>query len=94
MSTATKPRKHPASEVIRARIPAEEKAALEAILADIGLDTSSLIRMLVRQTIRHHGIPFPVVVQEQPPKLTDERLDSIVDALNERFDQTMRDLAK
>lgn len=58
MSTAPKPRKRPTSEVIRARIPAEEKA------------------------------------NKLPRTISHQQLMDILDQLNERFDQTMRDLAK
>lgn len=83
-----------ANDVIRARIPADEKKAFEAVLEKMGIDTSSFIRMAVHQTILQQAIPFPVVAQKQSRHPSHQQLMAALEQINQRFDQTMRDLAK
>lgn len=42
----------------------------QQVLDELGLDMSTAVNIFLRQTIRHHGIPFPVTtdahLSEQP----------------------------
>ena len=50
------------TEMIRARVEPELKAAAEGILADLGLSTSDAMRLLYKQIVLRKGLPFPVEV--------------------------------
>jgi DNA-damage-inducible protein J len=48
------------SAIIRARTEAEVKEKAEAILAELGMNSSQVINMLYRQIIYQKGLPFEV----------------------------------
>lgn len=43
------------------RIDSELKSEAEKLFADLGFNMSTAINIFLRQSIREHGIPFPVV---------------------------------
>lgn len=42
------------------RVDDDLKAQAEAVFADIGLDTSSAIRLFLKQTVNEGTLPFPI----------------------------------
>lgn len=52
----------PATETVRARIDPELKAQAEAVLSDLGLTSSDVIRMLMTRIAKDKAIPLPLKV--------------------------------
>ena len=45
---------------IQVRVDDALKAQADALFSGLGMDTSTAIRVFLRQSLRHGGIPFPV----------------------------------
>ena len=50
------------SAYINTRIEPELKAEAEVVFRDLGISTSDVITMFLRQVVMHKGIPFPLMV--------------------------------
>jgi DNA-damage-inducible protein J len=61
------------TSLLQVRIDTELKRAAEELFADIGLDTSSVVRLFFKQAVARQGIPFPITrpteKEETPRKL-------------------------
>ena len=57
--------KSPKSSVINVRISPEEKHAADAVMAELGVTPTEVIRMLYRQISLHRRLPFDVAL---PPE--------------------------
>lgn len=57
--------KSPKSSVINVRIAPEEKRAADAVMAELGVTPTEVIRMLYRQISLHRRLPFDVAL---PPE--------------------------
>jgi DNA-damage-inducible protein J len=62
--------------VVKAVIDAELKGQAENMLAALGLDMASAVRMFLKQVVLRRGIPFEVTM----PKPNEETLAAIADA--------------
>ena len=54
---------------VKAKVPAELKAASESIFRQMGMDMTGAIRMFLSQVVMQHGLPFEVKVV-QPNAVT------------------------
>ena len=61
---------------IQVRVDDALKARADALFSGLGMDTSTAIRVFLKQSLRQGGIPFPVVG-------TDPRQESIERSLDE-----------
>lgn len=52
----------PKTASINARVDATLKSEAEAVLRQVGLSTSDVITLLLRQIVMHKGVPFDVRV--------------------------------
>ena len=59
---------------IQVRVDDKLKAQADALFADIGLDTSSAIRVFLKQSVNRGGIPFPLI-QDRYPAYVEQALD-------------------
>ena len=64
------------SALIQVRIDEDIKRKADALFADLGLDTTTAIRIFLNQSIRREGIPFEVA-RPQPNKETLEAIDEV-----------------
>lgn len=68
---------------VYARIEPDLKERAEAILASLGVPSSTAISMFYQQIVLQAGLPFPVRLPATPPvdarTLTDEQLDAIIE---------------
>jgi DNA-damage-inducible protein J len=78
------------SAEIRSRIEPDLKKQSTEVLADLGLDLSSAIRLFLRQVVEVHGLPFEVrkptpetVAAMTEARAMAARFDSAKDMLNE-----------
>jgi addiction module RelB/DinJ family antitoxin len=55
--------------LIQVRVDAELKKEAEALLNDMGLDTSTAVRIFFKQMIAQKGIPFAITSAGEPEKL-------------------------
>lgn len=81
-----------ATATIRARIPEAEKKAFEEVLSSIGLDTSTFMRLAIRQTIIRRAVPFPLVAGPEVPR--DASIEELSARTNARFAKACEMLAK
>jgi DNA-damage-inducible protein J len=72
-----------ADSVVRARIDSGVKSRATAVLADIGLNPSDLIRMTFKRVADEGRLPFP---PEAPNKVTREALAELDRGEGQRFD--------
>lgn len=81
-----------ATATIRARIPEAEKKAFEEVLSSIGLDTSTFMRLAIRQTIIRRAVPFSLdALPKSPRKASIQELSA---RTNARFAKACEMLAK
>ena len=76
--------KSPKSSVINVRIAPEEKRAADAVMAELGVTPTEVIRMLYRQISLHRRLPFDVAL---PP----ETLTAMNDAKSGRTERLALD---
>jgi addiction module RelB/DinJ family antitoxin len=55
--------------LIQVRVDVELKKEAEALLNDLGLDTSTAVRVFFKQMIAKRGIPFPITQVDEQGKL-------------------------
>lgn len=48
------------NEVIRIRVDGDTKREADSLFQDLGMDTSTAIRIFLRQTVMRGGLPFEV----------------------------------
>jgi DNA-damage-inducible protein J len=48
------------AKVLQVRLDNETKAAADQLYADMGLDTSTAVRMFLRASLQANGLPFAV----------------------------------
>ncbi len=71
-----------ADAVVRARLDSQTKRRVVAILDNIGLNTSDLIRLTFNRVASEGRIPFPL---EAPNTVTQAALDELDTGQGERF---------
>jgi DNA-damage-inducible protein J len=54
---------------INIRTDSETKAQAAAVFEHLGLDMSTAVNIFLKQAVRQHGIPFPLVITEQEKKI-------------------------
>ncbi|OHB18643.1 MAG: hypothetical protein A2666_04585 [Parcubacteria group bacterium RIFCSPHIGHO2_01_FULL_47_10b] len=72
------------NSTLQIRIDTKTKNAARKIFEDLGLDTSSAIKLYFRQVINHNGIPFRLITEngftpEKEQRILAETADTIRD---------------
>ncbi|MDR0588073.1 MAG: type II toxin-antitoxin system RelB/DinJ family antitoxin [Burkholderiales bacterium] len=62
---------------LQVRVEDSTKSAADALFADLGLDTSTAVRMFLAAALLHRGLPFPVT---QTPCMSAELAEAVEDA--------------
>lgn len=60
---------------IQIRVDDALKAQADALFAGLGMDTSTAIRVFLKQSLRRGGIPFPVTVADSYSSYVERALD-------------------
>lgn len=61
-----------ATTLMQIRIDSELKKKADALFGDLGLDTSTAVRMFIKQALNANGLPFAV----KKPKKSTEQLEA------------------
>ena len=73
----------PQSALIQVRVDRDLKNEVDELFNSLGLDTSTAIRMFLKQVERRRGLPFDVVIPSKMPleyeTLSREQLDAELD---------------
>lgn len=73
-----------ASAKIQVRMDRKLKDAAEAVFSEIGLDTTTAVRMFFSRVARTQSIPFPLRTE---PEFTPEQEERILRATEESYDR-------
>lgn len=55
----------------------------QQVLDELGLDMSTAVNLFLRQTIRHHGIPFPLIADISMPELPNVETQAAIEEIQQ-----------
>lgn len=73
----------------------EEQPLTEAkeILAQLGMNYSEAVNIFTNMIVQHKGLPFPVTLPNAPKNSVESQLQ-IAEGIMERYNNTLKELAK
>ena len=77
---------------LQIRVDQSLKAEAEKLFSDIGIDMPTAIRMFLKQSLIHNGIPFPLARDPFFSSENQDHLEKVIDDLNQERNCTVQEM--